>query len=45
MSDFQRKIGGVQDLEWDLEWDLESYLGWDLEYLVAGPAGRAGSSP
>ena len=37
MSDFQEKNGGVQDLGSD--------LGWDLEFLVAGPAGRAGSSP
>ena len=45
MSDFQRKNGRVQDLESYLESYLEWDLEWDLEFLVAGPAGRAGSSP
>ena len=44
MSDFQEKNGGVQDLESYLESDLGSDLGWDLGFLVAGLAGRAGSS-
>ena len=40
-SIFKRRMGGIGSGKYDLERDLESYL----EFLVAGPAGRAGSSP